>query len=80
MQAPAFMAFGDVRQAVGGLEGEFFENFHGMTCKAGVSRAVCDCQCGVSALWAQVTDLARILTCFIGQPGGVRKALLLLGP
>lgn len=49
MQAPALMAFGDVRQAVGGLECELFENFHGMTCKAGVSRAVCGCQCRVGA-------------------------------
>ena len=34
MQAPAFMAIRNVGQAVGGLECELFENFHGMTCKS----------------------------------------------
>ncbi len=28
VQAPAFVAFGDVGQAMGGFEGEFFEEFH----------------------------------------------------
>ena len=37
VQAPAFVAFRYVGQAVGGLEGKLFEDFHGVTCRACVA-------------------------------------------